>query len=334
VDDPDWDIEWGEWHRDKLEAHQLQANINASIMDKVQTLSLTSDLPPEQNTLSGNATFRVWISETTAGQKVINPFEDDRKFEPLTFTETLRFATNYQAQHRFVFDSDIKEFTSMTSSLTLNKFAATFNAIRSKPYELISGQGWVQPVDGTEKLNPRDLRFSYSDTFTKTGLWKDRISFSIIPASNLLFDLQRYSYSKFDFSLGFRIGISKFLDFEMRTSSENIVIMRYFQALPFVHLPEEIQGEKNVFVDLVNSFRFDDEQLRRNSGFKMKSFTFSLTHYLGDWTAKLNWTISPYLPTGERTYKFNNTVSFIVQWIPISEIKTDIYYDKEVLEIR
>jgi hypothetical protein len=334
VDDPDWDIEWGEWHRDKLTTHQIQANINASVMDKVQTLSLTSDLPPEQNTLSGNATFRVWITETSAGQKVINPFEDDRKFEPLTFTETLKFASNYQAQHRFVFDPELEEFTSMTSSLTLNKFTATFNALRAKPYELISGQGWVQPAAGTEKLNPRDLRFSYSDTFAKKGLWRDRISFSVTPASTLLFDLQRYSYSEFDFSLSFNITILKFLDFGLSMSSKNSVVMRYFQDLPFVHLPEEIQGEKNVFVDLFNSFQIGNEEVLKNAGFKMKSFTFSLTHYLGDWTAKLNWTIAPYLPTGERAYKFNNTVSFIVQWTPITEIKTDIYYDKEVLEIR
>jgi hypothetical protein len=334
VTDPDWDVEWGEWHRDKLEAHQLQANINASVMDKLQTLSLTSDLPPEQNTLSASATIRAWISETNASQKVINPFEGDRKFDPLTLTETLKFATNYSAQQRFTFDPTLEEFTSMTSSLTLNKFTATFNAIRSKPYELIPGQGWIQPATETEKLNPRDLRFAYSDTLARKGLWKDRISFSIIPSTSLTFDLQRYSYSKFDFSLGFRISIAKFLDFDFSTSSENQVIMRYLQDLPFINLPAEIPGEKNIFVDLANSFRFDNEQLRKDSGFKLKSFRFALTHHLGDWTAKLDWTIAPYLPPGERNYKFNNTISFIVQWIPITEIKTDIYYNKDVLEIR
>jgi hypothetical protein len=338
VSDPDWDVEWGEWHRDKVQTHQLQANINASILNKTQTLSLTSDLPPKQNILTGNATFRAWISETTASQKVTNPFDHDRKFEPLSVTETLTFNTNtkspYNARQQFVFAPEFEEFTSLTSSLTLNKFTASFSAARSKPYELIPGQGWIQSAAGTEQLNPRDLKFVYSDSFGKSGLWKDRISFTVDVNTTLLFDLQRYSYSKFDFSLGFKIGIARFLDFEFRTSSENQVIMRYFQNLPFVNLPQEVQGEKNVFVDLINSFRFDDEQLRRNSGFKMKSFSLALTHHLGDWTAKLNWTISPYLPTGSRTYKFNNTVSFIVQWIPITEIKTDIYYNKDVLEIR
>jgi hypothetical protein len=334
IDEPEWDIEWGEWDREKLDAHQVQANINASVMDKVQTLSLTSDLPPEQNTLTGSATFRAWISETTASQKVIEPFEENRKFEPVSFSETLRFTSTHSIQQRVTYDPEIEEFTGLTSTLTLGGFGTVFNASYARTYELITGQGWVQSPAGTEKLDPRDLQFTYAKTATKNGLWDDRISLSLTTNSKLLFDLQRYSYSKLDFSLGVKIGISKFLDFSLTATSENAVVMRYFQNFPFFDLPEEIQGEKNFFADLANSFRFDNDQLRRASGFKMKSFTFSLVHYLGDWTAKLNWTVSPYLSDDRTSYKFNNEISFLVQWTPISEVKTDIYYNKEVLEIR
>ncbi|MDR0377878.1 MAG: LPS-assembly protein LptD [Spirochaetaceae bacterium] len=334
IDDPAWDIEWGEWHRDKLDAHQLQANINASVFDKQQTLSLASDLPPEQNTLSGSATIRAWISETSASQKIISPFEEDRKFEPFSFSETIKFAENYTAQQRFTYDPELNEFTSMTSSLTLNKFTANFNAGRFRPYILIPGQGWIQDAAAPEKLNPRDIKMNYAAAFEKKGLWNNRLSFSVVPSSTLTFDLQRYTYSELNFSLGFKISFSKFLDFELSTSSQNQVIMRYLQDLPFIDLPEPMPGERNFFVDLLNSFRFDDEQLRRESGFKLKSFRFALTHHLGDWTAKLDWTISPYLPTGSQSYQFNNTISFLVQWTPITEIKTDIYYNKDVLEVR
>jgi hypothetical protein len=92
-----------------------------------------------------------------------------------------------------------------------------------------------------------------------------------------------------------------------------------------------------LFVDLFNSFRFDSEQLRRESGFKLKSFNLALTHYLGDWTAKFGITLSPYLDTttpNRPQYKFNNEISILVQWIPITEVKTDVYYNKEKFEIR
>jgi hypothetical protein len=332
--EPEWDIEWGEWTREKLDAHQVQANINASVMDKVQTLSLTSELPPKQNTLTGNATFRAWISETTASQKVIDPFEESRKFEPFSFSELLKFGTSHSIQQRITYDPEIEEFTGLTSTLTLGGFGTIFNASYARTWDLVAGQGWIQSPAGTEKLEPRDLQFTYAKTATREGLWDGNVSFSLTTNSKLLFDLQRYSYSKLDFSLGFKIGISKLLDFSFTATSENAVVMRYFQDFPFVNLPGEIQGEKNLLFDLANSFRFDNERLRRESGFKMKSFTFSLIHYLGDWTAKLNWTVSPYRPEGWTTYKFNNEISFLVQWTPISEVKTDIYYNKDVLEIR
>jgi hypothetical protein len=87
--------------------------------------------------------------------------------------------------------------------------------------------------------------------------------------------------------------------------------------------------QNNLFLDLFNSFRFDDEELRRTSGFKMKNFRISATHYLGDWNATLNWTISPFRSTGSREYKMSSEVSFLLQWIPISEIKSDIYYNEK-----
>jgi hypothetical protein len=57
-----------------------------------------------------------------------------------------------------------------------------------------------------------------------------------------------------------------------------------------------------------------------------------MTHHLGDWNAILGVTLSPYLerPAGSIPYyKFNNDISFLVQWLPISEFKSDIHYNKD-----
>jgi hypothetical protein len=337
VEDPSWDIEYGEWKKESIDAHQFATNVAASVLDHVQNFSVTADLPPKESAISANATIRAWITETSGRQRIVLPFEEDRVFEPFYFTEALKFATNYSAQQTFTYNPEIEEFTDLVSSISLNGFTAAFSAIRSRTYSLVPGQGWVQDATEEEKLNPRDFRIGYTKSFTKDKLWNDRIALSTNTNSTLTFDLQRYSYSKFNTSLGFTLGIKNLLDFSFSAASENAVVMRYFQDLPFVDLPQEIQGEKNLFVDLFNSFWPNSADVRKTSGFKLKAFNFALTHYLGDWTAKFGITLSPYLDTttpNRPQYKFNNEISILVQWVPITEIKTDIYYNKEKFEIR
>jgi hypothetical protein len=47
-------------------------------------------------------------------------------------------------------------------------------------------------------------------------------------------------------------------------------------------------------------------------------------------------TLTPYLDKTSfpYKYKFNNQLAFLVQWVPIEEIKTDIRYDKEKLTFK
>jgi hypothetical protein len=60
----------------------------------------------------------------------------------------------------------------------------------------------------------------------------------------------------------------------------------------------------------------------------MESFRISATHYMGDWNAILNWSMSPTILQSERRYEMSNIVSFMVQWIPITELKSDISFNK------
>jgi hypothetical protein len=331
--DPSWDLQYGKWDKEDLAAHQAAANLAASVMDKVQNLTITADIPPEDPTLGGNAVFRAWQTETTLQGKILEPYDaEDRKFEPVYFTETLRFGTDNanSLRQQITYDPELKEFTNFTTSLSWGgRLSASYTAIRSRRYTLES-TGWVQSAD-EEALNPRDFGVVYTNTFKKDKLWNKRLSFSFTVNSNVSFDLQRYTYSRYSFTMGFTLGISHFLDISLNTTSENAVVFRYVQNLPFFDLPVELPGEQNVLADLVNSFRFDDDTLRRSSGFKLKSFRLNLVHHLGDWNAKLGITLSPYLDSSSSrpVYKFNNEISFLIQWVPISEIKTEITANKD-----
>jgi hypothetical protein len=335
--DPSWRVDYGKWDRDNLDTHKVTANLSADVASMVQSLSLSTDLPPEESALTGNAAIRFWISETLINGKVHTPFET-AKYDPFNFTETLKFAENYQFKEYVVYDPEKKEFTNFTSSLNLGKsFSASLSSVWSYSYHLENAVGWVQ--DTEERLNWREFSAHYAREFKWENLWKKNIpSLAFNIRSDLKFDLQRYTNSSFNFSLGFSLNIKNFLTLGFSTTSENSVIFRYFKDLPFFDLPSDFpEGEQNnVFLDLINSFRFDDDARRRSSGFKLKSFSLSAIHFLGDWTAELKVTLSPYLQQDAGqvpVYKFNNEISFLLKWIPISEIKTEIKYNKDTITL-
>jgi hypothetical protein len=158
--------------------------------------------------------------------------------------------------------------------------------------------------------------------------------------TNMIFDLQRYTQSRLNFNLTFTARIINFLDISFSTMSDNSVMFRYFQNLPFFSAPpvDIFPGqETSFFRDLVNSFRFDNPDLRRGSGFKLRTMSVSLLHHLGDWNARLTINSTPHLDRSDPTrpvYRFQNEISFLVQWVPISEIRTQIDYTDHRLTVR
>jgi hypothetical protein len=330
--DPDWDILFGKWDNTNIETHRIAANLAASVMDKNQTLSLSTDLPPKDAAISEDAFFRVWVTETNIRSKLKDPF-DTQTWDPLYVTETLRFSTDKYLQQSLVYTPDVDDFTNLTTSFVWKGLSASFVAGRSLSYRLNTATGW-ETIPNSEKLNMREFRLGLVEEFKRDSLWNNRFSFRVRVNSGLSFDLQRYTYSKFTFNLGVTLGITNFLDFSLDTTSENTVIFRYFQNLPFINFSLPPTGEQNVLIDLLNSFRFDNEALRQSSGFKLKSVKLTALHYLGDWTAKLGVTMTPYLDNATMRYKLNPEISFLVQWVPVGEIKSEIFHDKDKFTVR
>jgi len=350
-DKPDWTWVYGKWDKTNIDTNQIVANVNANIMDNNQSLSITAVLPPKDSSVSANATFNAWISTTSLRGQVTNPLdESSRVFQPVYLNETLKFSTWGNFQQNVVFDPKQKEYTSFTSSLNLSGFTAAFSAVYARPYRFnplygVTGAGsqqlWIQSDQNGQpfanNLEPQQLQLGYTQTFAQKDLWQKRLSFSVNLNSSLTFDLQRYTNSRLSFTLGATMSVSNFLDLNLSTRSENAVVYRYFQKMPFFDTPptDLYQGyENNFFVDLLNSFRFDNNDLRRQSGFKLKSLSMSMVHHLGDWNASLTMNMTPYLPSGSRSYQFSNDISFLVQWVPIGEIKTQVDYLQQNLTIK
>jgi hypothetical protein len=337
--EPRWEIEYGAWTNEKLDTHQFGANLDANLMDMVQNFSIVATLPPKDPILAGNFTARLWIAELNGSMRMLEPWDRiERKMEPLYLTGTLKFGNLGSLQQYMAYDPEKREYQTLTTRLNFWGFYASFAAINGIPYEFVydpanpSGNGWHLIKNGEARLHPQDLRFGFVKSMPVKTFWKDRASLSFNVNTNLLIDLQRYTYSRFDSTLGVTLSIKNFLDFTFSTTSENAVIYRYLQDIRGFELPISSSGETNVFKDLLNSFRFDNEKLRTESGFKLKSFNLQATHHMGDWNATMGLVLAPYLeqPTGSAPYyKFNTQFSFLVQWLPISEIKSELSLDKE-----
>jgi hypothetical protein len=313
----------GSWNKEDIEIHRVQANFSALVMDKTQSLLVSSELPPEESAVSGDATLRAWISETNARSRVREPFEDPF-YEPVYLTETFRFHDKVSLKQYAVYTPELSEWTTFTTSLSFWDLTASFTATRSKSYGLeTSGitSGWYER-SAEERLNPQELRINYNKSVSSDTNKKASLGFRV--DSGLTFDLQRYTYSKFTFNLSVNTQINNFLDVSLTSYSENSEVYRYFIDHSDVNLPR-----KSVLDDLLDSFRFDNIEKRQNSGFKLKSFKLDLIHHLGDWDATLGIQLSPEQDTVSKQYRFNTIISFLIQWKPIKEFKTKIDFDDE-----
>jgi hypothetical protein len=337
-DDPRWYWEFGTWQKEKLTANTVSTRLEASIMDKVQNLTLSAILPPLDSQITGNAVFRAWISETRIRNSYFFNSNANNKagFQSVYFTEILQFNNRNSLEQYVVYNPEVDEFTTLTTTLNLGNFSARYMMSYMNPYTLRyndppNPNGWIQT--GDKSLEPQELSFSYNQSFVRQSFWYSPLSLSLNFRTTLNFDLQRYTYSKLTFSFGLEFNISKFIDIRLTTSSENVQMYWYFRGLPFftndIPLPPTV--ETNFFVDLVNSFRFDREDLRRSSAFKLKSFKLDVVHHLGDWDAILGMAFSPYLDRTQSvpSWKFNNEISFMIRWVPIEEISTEIAVDKD-----
>ncbi|MDR1868587.1 MAG: LPS-assembly protein LptD [Treponema sp.] len=355
-DGPELRPQWGVWAKEEtkdgvdiygLNSHKIAGNIAANIMDYQQNMSISADLPPFDPLISTNATFRAWISETNARidfkkPEMINnvPNEEWIK-DPFHLTETLKFGKANSFSYYMVVDpEENNEITTITSSLTLWSFRASFSATKSLKYEFnyndpddtTKGGAWQQ-TDDDPALHPRDLTLTYNPTFSNIDIIKDRLKFSLNLNTRLFFDLQRYTNSNFQFTLGFTFNIVKFLDLTLSATSENTVVFRYFKGMPGMEdlTAMYIDGDQNnIFIDLFDSFNFGDDTKRQRSGFKIKSLNLTAVHHLGDWTAELGLSVAPYLNNNVNPakYELNTELSFLVQWSAITEIKTDLRYEK------
>jgi len=353
---PELTPQWGTFKKEQtkdgkeilgIRNHKLTTNAAANIMDKTQNLSLSADLPPLDPLIQTNASFRVWYSTTNARidfkkpETLDNKPNDEWKIDPLHITERLDFGKISTDYYMIMEPEDDFKVTTVTSSISLWDFKATFSARKANRWKFepndpnypSQGGKWVQQTNEEQTLTPIDLIFSYRKSLSDKEIVKNRLSYSVNVDTRLLFDLQRHTNSNFQLTAGFTVKINKFLDLTLSATSENAVVFRYFKIFPGMndYTKMYIDGpQNNLFTDIIDSFNFFDDSKRQRTGFKMKRINIKAVHHLGDWDATLDVAISPWLNTNKNPpkYEINTEISLLVKWSSISEIKTDLKYEK------
>ena len=349
-DGPELSPQWGGWVKQDLSqgkdilgltSHQLTANFVASLMEYQQDISIGVNLPPLDTLFSANATFRYWKTITNINFRIKN--EDEWTFEPVHFTETFNFNASSGFVYYMILDPvENNNITQITTTLRLSGFTTLFRMEWMPEFNFerdASGNGsWKEKTESNgdlspSKLRPLELRFSYSRRFLNTDIIKNRLNSSIGLDTTLSYNLQKSTDSRFYFKTDFTFRLTNFMDIELSAVSENNVIFRYFKGISiFDHLTSMYEDgpQNNPFIDLLDSFNFFNKTKRMRSGFKMRSFGFKAIHYLGDWRAELGVNMYPNIFVSQAVPKHITTnISFIVQWKPISEIKTNFGYDGE-----
>jgi len=324
---PKWETQGVKWNKDFITAHTGSAVFGVVLAEKyTQKITFSVNLPPLLQAYSTSLNVSFPYGTLTASTKLFEKenVADKWAWEPFKADVTWVLPYDIRTAQTYIYNIQEKSNERLHITFGWKYISAFYTQSREVPQKLVPGSGWV--LDGTEKrFIPFAFGFSFSNTSNPFTIyaWKNRIKIQLGLSSTLQFNLVRITDSYFTFAPKIIFNIHEFWDFSFGSSSRNDVIARYFQKA--LNLPVAIPGNTNILTDLAQSFYFWDRSKREASGFKLQSLDIGFTHYLKDWKLKLNCEIKPQLKNvgARKYYEFSPTITFAVEWNPISDIKVE-----------
>lgn len=330
----EWDYHFVDWtDENSITTNALDFTFATNQMDSKfsQSLTLSTTLKPLAE--SYYSTLKLGFPLTTlafeTGVKkastddnaewVRQPLKQSLTVSGKVLGSSMSFSENYN------YNMDEYHHDSMKFSFSWMNLTAAYQMSYTYGYDMkydeTSGEptGWEQRAD--KEFLPYNFSFTYSPKTKTIYRWKNRVSMGMGLSTSVVADLLKPTSSYFTFAPSVSFKISEFVNFTFSASTRNSVIYRYFGN------DVGLAGEENMFVDLANSFRFDNEELRKSSGFKLKSLNFSLTHELHDWDFNATFKIEPRLLTDDKNqkyYDFNPYMTINITWRPMGAMKTEI----------
>lgn len=341
AENPEWDYLTVDWtNKESITSHTMSATLAANEFNErfKQSLTFTATLPPQVDKYYGtlNLTFPYVSLTGETGISRVSATDSTWKKEPFRqsmsvslFNSKLKLTESYNYAMEENRHEDFKlalSYGGLQAAYTM-RYTTTydFDGDKYNPDGTIAsyGKGWVANTE--KEFVPYSLSLAYSSSGKKFKKWKNRIEITPGLSTSISYDFVRPTQSYFIFTPSITFRLNKMFYIKFAAESRNDVIYRYFQKA--AGHEGRIPGETNPIVDLINGFRFDDEGLRKSSGFKLKSFIIQMTHELHDWDFTMKFKVSPRSVTdssGKRYYDFSPFFSLSVVWRPMDSIKTKI----------
>ena len=332
ADNPEWKEKGIDWEdEDCITVNTLSAEIKAVELDSkfAQALRLDAVMPPllRKYTASLRLDFPYVNFSMSTGfeekQKDAVDQNDKWKKSPLNQSLTINLFNNkLNLTENYTYNIENSNHESLKLSAAGFGFQLSYTMSYVQGYDF--DDGWI--IRKNKEFLPYSFSFSYTSPGKTYYKWFNRITVTPGLTTSIVADLLRPTNSYFVFSPSIKFTINKFLDITFSATSRNSVLYWYFHNNPGDLYSEWGGFPGNIIKDLIDSFRFDNNDLREKSGFKLKSLNMSISHDLHDWKFNMTMKIEPRLITenGKKTYDFKPYITVGVVWNPIESIKTSI----------
>lgn len=175
--------------------------------------------------------------------------------------------------------------------------------------------------DGDDKvLQLYTVDLSHNYELEDLMLWKNRITLNIDSNLKIQKNFIKVDKSTLLYKLSFDLDIFDFLTFNLSSTSENKALFLYSDA--DANLLGIESSRKNLFVDLIKSFNFFNDDHRSESNFNLKEIEIGATYKMPDWNLVFSYTGAPELE--EEEYIWYEVFSFFIEWKPLSLVRSNI----------
>ena len=326
VNEPEWEyLTTDLTDEDCFTTHNLNLNLAATEGDYSQSLSLTTTLPPQVDQYNGklNLTFPYASFSVGSGIKQKSSTDDTWVKQNLSESFSLKLFNNkLSLTQSYVYNFEEKVHDSLRFSLSGFGTQLAYTMSYSTQYEFTSS-GWKAVNNSEKEFKPYSLSLAYTSGTKTFKYLAEKITFSPSLSTSVVYDFVRPTNSYFVFIPTITFKVNNLLNISFSSESRNSAIYRYFCS------DEEFAdkyktGYRNPFEDLIDSFRFDSDDKRKASNFKMKNLKVTVTHDLDDWDLSAECTIKPRYISSSKSYSFDPYFSISVSWRPMSGMKTEI----------